>query len=365
LLKSAYLHLPIPLGRLFLMGFLLSLLITLQSYLAYHMMESNYEFSWSSLFIRNFLSFTMLILFTPVMAYTMDVFLKNQARLRKALFGHLILSLGVSILHRILALFLQTLVYIWYTSESWNPYSLSHYVGPFAAGIISSFILYWLGVALFAAAENQKRLIKKERELANARMHALMTQLRPHFLFNTLNSISALIDLDREGAQKVIAQFADLLRGVLDKEEKQFVSLAEEIKFIRNYLDIEQQRYRENLQVEFKIAQDSLSARVPSLILQPLVENAIKHGISRMLADGCIRICSKILPSENGAPPRLYISIRDNGPGLSESYAQGIGLQNVNNRLQELYPEAFEFTIENRPEGGCYVHLIIPFKPAP
>ena len=225
------------------------------------------------------------------------------------------------------------------------------------AGLISSFVFYWLGVGLFVAAVNQTKLINQERELANARVHALMTQLRPHFLFNTLNSISALIDLDTLAAQKVIARFADLLRGVLDKEGRHFIPLEEELKFIENYLSIELERYREQLTVFYDIAPESLKGKVPSLILQPLVENAIKHGTSRLLENGRIDITAQRL---NGEEDQLLLQVKDNGHGLTDDYTYGVGLNNVSNRLKELYGDDFEFKLEQNGDSGCVASILIP-----
>lgn len=217
-------------------------------------------------------------------------------------------------------------------------------------------------MGLFVALINRKKLISKEKELANARLHALLTQLRPHFLFNTLNSISSLIDLDKKGAQKMIAQFGDLLRNVLEKEEKQFISLKEEIAFIENYLSIESQRFSDRLSIEFDLVTESLENEVPTLILQPLVENAIKHGIANKISNGKIEISSRILNGKGHPVPNLELTVKDNGVGLADNFNYGIGLSNVTNRLSELYGSACEFDLVKNKDEGCSARIRLPLS---
>ncbi|MEL7118443.1 MAG: histidine kinase [Bacteroidota bacterium] len=354
--RKVYNNLPIPFGWLLVFMLLLAVLITLQQYIAYVIGNYEQEFNGLAVFVRYTILFSFLSLLTPFMAFSARVFVENRKpRFFTVHFG---LSILIAILHRILTGVGHNMMYIVFYSdiESFELFS-DWVVASFFAGLISSLIFYWLGVGLFIAAINQTKLINQERELANARVHALMTQLRPHFLFNTLNSISALIDLDTLAAQKVISRFADLLRGVLDKEGRHFITLDEELKFIENYLSIELERYREQLSVSYDIDPDALKGQVPSLILQPLVENAIKHGTSRLLENGQINIRAEVL---NESKSTLLLQVVDNGRGLVENYKYGLGLNNVSNRLKELYGDDFEFKLEQGIESGCVASIVIP-----
>ncbi len=160
----------------------------------------------------------------------------------------------------------------------------------------------------------------------------------------------------------MIARFGELLRGVLEKEEKQFVSLQEEISFLENYLSIEMERFSDRLSISYEIDPQSMDDQVPTLILQPLVENAIKHGIASKVSDGKIEISSKILNGAQYSIPQLELAVSDNGTGLIKEHDYGIGLQNVTKRLAQLYGNSSEFSIENNEKEGCTATIRFPSK---
>jgi LytS/YehU family sensor histidine kinase len=197
-------------------------------------------------------------------------------------------------------------------------------------------------------------------QLAQAQLHALRTQLHPHFLFNTLNAIAALVHRDPEAADRMIARLSDLLRLTLEGLGVQQVRLAQEIEFLKGYLEIEQARFGERLKVEMQIAPELLAARIPYLILQPLVENAIRHGIAPCSQAGRVVIRAE---SEKGM---LVLEVRDNGPGLATGSGtpvrQGMGLTNTRTRLEKLYGEHQRFEIKNGSNGGFVVTLAFPFQ---
>jgi two-component system LytT family sensor kinase len=199
-------------------------------------------------------------------------------------------------------------------------------------------------------------------QLAQAQLQALRNQLHPHFLFNTLNAIATLVHRDPEAADQMIARLSDLLRLTLEGIGVQEVPLAKEIDFLRGYLEIEQARFGDRLTVEMQIAPDVLGARIPYLILQPLVENAIRHGIAPCSRPGRVVIRAE---SENGI---LVLEVRDNGPGLAAGLdtlaLQGMGLSNTRSRLEKLYGERQRFEMKNGPNGGFIVTLTFPFEAA-
>lgn len=198
------------------------------------------------------------------------------------------------------------------------------------------------------------RRTEAENLIVKAELNALKMQIQPHFLFNTLHSVSSLIDEDKEEAQDVIGRLGELLRYTLD-QESDFIPLKTEIEFIKNYLEIEKIRFKERLNIDYSIESGTEDLLVASFILQPLIENAIKHGLSKSNKICTLRIHSKI---DN---EKLLIEISDDGNG-SQSIEKGIGLKNTENRLKNYYGNAYEFHIDNLSPNGFRVIMKIPIK---
>lgn len=198
-----------------------------------------------------------------------------------------------------------------------------------------------------------------EQQLASAQLQALRMQLQPHFLFNALNSISSLVLEEPRAAVRMISQLGDFLRQTIDHQADQEVTLERELEFIRLYLNIEQVRFRDRLTVNFSVAEAVLQAKVPWLVLQPIIENAIKHGISQRMAPGRIEI--RAFRQHD----RLQISVSDDGPGISKigqrNGKEGIGLVNTRERLQQLYQDDFRLELAGTTGRGTIVLLEIPF----
>jgi sensor histidine kinase YesM len=209
--------------------------------------------------------------------------------------------------------------------------------------------------------EGQVRTLQLEAQLSQSQLQALKMQLHPHFLFNTLHSISALLTKDVESARKMITRLGDFLRLTLENSGSQEVTLQQEMEFLSCYLEIERIRFQNRLVTRVDLAEQTLDAKVPNLILQPIVENAIRHGIAPRSTPGLIEIEAK---QHNGA---LRIQVRDNGPGLSDHrtsvnlFKKGLGLANTETRLERLYGAAHLFDLSNNPDGGLIVTLEIPF----
>jgi sensor histidine kinase YesM len=207
-------------------------------------------------------------------------------------------------------------------------------------------------------------LAEAELQVTEAQLQALKMQLHPHFLFNTLNSISALLDEDAEAADQMLARLGDFLRLTLENSGAQQVTLQEELEFLRCYLEIEHVRFHDRLTVNMLIDPETLDARVPNLILQPIVENAIRHGIVSRIAPGKIEI------SARHADGALQLQVTDNGPGLASTEGgrapvkEGLGLANTRARLARMYGSAHKFEFSDAPDGGLQVTLTIPFEPS-
>lgn len=199
-----------------------------------------------------------------------------------------------------------------------------------------------------------------EARLAEARLAALRAQLQPHFLFNTLNSVASLVRKgDAAEAVRTLAGLSDVLRLALDGSNEAEVPLAREVAFAERYLAIEQIRFADRLRIEVDLPLDARDALVPNLLLQPIVENAVRHGVARRPGSGRIAITAK----REG--DRLAIRVRDDGPGPGESRELGVGLGNTIERLRRLYGEGQRLVLQEAEGGGAEVRVEIPYRRAP
>ncbi len=210
-------------------------------------------------------------------------------------------------------------------------------------------------------AVERERGLRAEARAHEARLAALRLQLNPHFLFNALNAVSTLVaDARPAEANRMLARLSDFLRATLDRADETEVPLADELAFARRYLDIEEVRFGERLRIDFDVAPESEEALVPPMILQPLVENAVRHAVLPRATGGAIGI---VAACESGW---LTLGVHDDGPasGPDEAEARrpGLGLANTRQRLAELYGEAGQLTLSESPRGGLAVSIRLPFR---
>ena len=228
---------------------------------------------------------------------------------------------------------------------------------------------YWAIVGLSHALlyyresrDRELRASQLETRLVEAQLKTLQQQLHPHFLFNTLNAISALMHRDVAAADRTLMRLSDLLRLTLERLGEREVTLEEELDFLRKYLDIERTRFADRLDVHFEVAPDTLDALVPTLLLQPLVENAIKHGVARKAGAGRIDVTAR---QEND---KLWIEIRDDGVGLSEdaftALHKGIGVSTTRARLQHQFGADYRFEFHRLSQGVAVV-VAVPWRVKP
>jgi sensor histidine kinase YesM len=242
---------------------------------------------------------------------------------------------------------------------------------PFNIVVLAQFHIqvatFWVILGIGAAfeyygkyRERELRASQLESRLAQSQLEVLRMQLQPHFLFNTLHTISAFMQEGQiEDADRMISRLSDLLRLALESGGVQEVPLRQEMDFLRRYLEIQQIRFQDQLRVELHVPDELLDARVPSLILQPLVENAIKHGVTPRAEGGQVTLS---IARDDG---RLRVSVRDDGPGIppddgASARGSGVGLANTRARLEQLYGDRQRFSVGNHPDGGALIELVIP-----
>jgi two-component system LytT family sensor kinase len=233
--------------------------------------------------------------------------------------------------------------------------------------IFWSMLVYCVIVGVWQAYSYQRRYVtaelrleRSERTASEARMYALRTQLDPHFLFNTLNAVSSQVERDPKLARAMIEQLGDLLRLSLNSHGKQSIRLRDELAFTDRYLALQKVRFGDRLQIEFNVAADTANAFVPSLLLQPLVENAIRHGLSSKLRGGLLQVSARRLDEH------LVLQVEDDGVGLAPGWSMeedsGIGLRLTRERLAVRYPDSSRFEIAPRASGGTVVSIALPWQ---
>jgi two-component system LytT family sensor kinase len=327
--------------------------------------ENNKEFGFVSALKLNLVQFYVWAILSPLLFRFSRHF---PIELRPLNIRNLLLYFPVLIsfagIHQVIHLAL-----LWSITPPWRqkyPALIDCYRAYFAFGFYIDLIIALLIVIAvhallyyqnFRASELAQSSLKTQ--LAQAQLTALKMQLHPHFLFNTLHSISSLVLEDPPKANSMIARLGDFLRLTLENSNQHLVTLKEETEFLRCYLDIEQVRFGDRLTVVFQLEPETFSAQVPHLILQPVVENAIQHAIAPRAARGRINIQAR---HRNGV---LRLEVSDSGPGLTSDGnlvgKKGVGLSNVRTRLDQIYGSDFRFELTNADDGGVNVVMEIPF----
>jgi len=298
----------------------------------------------------------------------------ERGRILRSSFVHALACISLSLIHRAIYLIVGWLLHVAVYRRLASISEVFSFLLLFnlPTGFMSygTILLVSYAIAYYRQhREEELRISRLERELAQAQLQttqaqlqSLKMQLQPHFLFNTLNSISTLLEEDVEAADEMIARLGDFLRLTLDNSGAQEVTLQQELEFLRCYLEIEQVRFHDRLTVTMQIDPETFEARVPNLILQPIVENAIRHGIIGRAGRGLIEISAC---RSNGV---LQLRVRDNGPGLSAEVSgdanktRGLGFALTKERLERLYAGEQKFLLDDVVEGGLQVTLEFPFK---
>ncbi len=320
------------------------------------------EIPWGKVF-STFLDWYIWGLLFPLIWWVSERFPFARPRLLSRVPIHLACGLAVSLIFVVLFSVKNSLLAGLGSGEV--SFSELHGLSGYLLGGIEVFLLPYFAIVAFIHAvsyynkyrERQLKTTRLEAQLALAHLDMLKMQLQPHFLFNTLNAISALMHRDVDAADRMISLLSDLLRFSLEKDDRHQVSLRSELEFLNRYLAIEKIRFRDRLTIDVDVNAECMAAQVPRLILQPLVENSIKHGVAMRSAAGRIGIRGR------HSGDRLELQISDDGPGLTGSaIREGIGLANTRARLEQIYGTDHRFELRNADAGGVLAHLEIPFE---
>jgi signal transduction histidine kinase len=315
-------------------------------------------FPTSSVIPANLLDAYVWAIFTPFIVWLTRRFPLNAARWRSSLLVHLAAGLALATLDAGVNVLAAPLFF----HEARPAFGMY-----LAVTVHWNLQWYWMVIGVRYALDyyrkyrdRELRASQLETQLARAQLHALKMQIQPHFLFNALNTISELVYTDPAGTEEMIAGLGRLIRERLEQSDRQESTLAHEIEFLELYTAIEQVRFRGWLAFEFDVPPDTRDVLVPSLLLQPLVENAIRHGIAPLHGPGTVRISAR----RGGG--RLSIRVTDDGVGLPEGGPEtirpGIGIRNARERLQQLHGDAAELHLERREPRGTSVHLSLPLR---
>ena len=298
---------------------------------------------------------------TPAMLHLAGRFpIDRRSWLRNSLV-HLLLSFGFAFV----LLSIYVLITSWIGLQPAGTSILTRLRNQYVSTFHSEVLTYWAVIGLSHAVsyyrkyrEREIRASQLKAQLARAELDALRMQLQPHFLFNTLNTISVLMKEDVRLADRVLLRLSDLLRLSLKSTGNHEITLRDELEFLRNYLEIEQTRFQDRLTVRYDIDEEAIDAQVPNLILQPLVENAIRHAVAPQPGKSTIEIRAA---RRNG---QVELQVRDDGPGLpAVTNGNGIGLSNTRARLEKLYGPAHTFELSQADGRGLQVTVTMPFHP--
>jgi sensor histidine kinase YesM len=320
--------------------------------------EANPSFTLWKAFVATLIPFYIYALLIPAVIWLGVRFPLERRGWIKHLLFHLPCSLVFALLHLVLLGVANSLIMTrLMPADAYTlPVSSAGLLLGFGAG---SVLQYWNAVIASQAINYFLKFRAREFRLAQAELSALKMQLHPHFLFNTLNAISELVYSDPKAADESILRLSEMLRFALESGKAQEVSLKEEVEFLEKYVEIQRTLMRERLSVRVNVDPETLDASVPNMLLQPLVENAIKHGISPRPEGGGIDIHARRLDG------KLYLEVTDDGQGMPETRdatKEGVGLLNTRERLKHLYGEAHAFNLSSLPGRGVTIRIVIPFK---
>lgn len=365
MIKKYFSYSPIPFHYFLLSGVIFGLILIASSYLSIE--DSEYGFYGNlNHSILTFWKYTLWPFFVPGIFFFLGKIRRKQGRLVRVVFVGLVVLL-FALTHSVVSniYYYLTLWSIIGTEVVKNqlPEFFQFFIWILISRILDALAILGLLVGInfykeYSEKKSEVAILKSE--LREAELTALRNQLKPHFLFNTLNTISSLIDQDPERAQKVLSKVAQLLRSNLDQSKKNIISFRDELSIVKDYLEIEMERFNDRFMVEYDIEEGSLDKEVPNLFLQPLVENALKHGVYKTIHPVSLSLQAKIVEDE------LIIKVKDDGlvhnSNVTQKASKGVGLKNLEARLDRLYGAKGRMEVEAKVGAFFEVKIIIPIN---
>jgi len=346
---------PVIIGGLW---FFLGLIYSSQSF--FYSLSVGREYVWQRSLFHSFVFCIEWGFLTPLVLKIVERFRLDAKSFRRNLFYHFSFGLVIA--------FVQQLVYVYIVNFVDSGFQLTKSFLGYFPSIIGFFefgvLIYWAIVFMYHAIGYYHRYQQEEKnaselrsQLVESQLQALKMQLQPHFLFNTLNAIFVLVKKEPSLAQKMIVRLSDLLRLTLERGNANTVSLEQELEFLNTYLAIEKVRFGDRLSIKMNIEESALSSSVPTFLLQPLVENSIRHGLAQRAGDGWIEISSEVKKG------KLFLSVEDGGTKSrrkkENSDGIGVGLENTKQRLKQLYGDRFNFEMRPNEQNGFSVRIEI------
>lgn len=351
-------------GTIFLIWTMLGVFFVVQNYI--YSVNTDRGFDWIQSLNYRLSNYWMWAFFTPLVFFLTKKFRIDTPHRSRNIFIMIALGIVISFVHSFLSI-LFSMILNWSFGKIPEGVFARMQIAKVAiiGGSFDSLFMYCIIIGIIYSfdyykknREHQLHLSELENKLAQAELQSLKMQLQPHFLFNTLHAISTLMHRDPEAADKMITRLSDLLRISLDNIGVQEVTLKDELEFLEQYIEIQKMRFQDTLDVSLNIEPDSLNLMVPNLILQPLVENAFKHGMKSSQSKTLVTITSQL---NNG---NLILSVSDNGSGMNGNNSgvvnEGVGLKNTRARLKQHYGSNFEFGINDIKAGGFMVSISLP-----
>jgi hypothetical protein len=354
-----YKKLPIAISKIALSAFAICLFFILKEYTNHIINGYNYDFSWGFTSLRIIINYTFWVLFTPIVYWLSKLIQERKIITLKKTIQFILGSVTLVLLHQLVSTRVYDLFYF-VDSGHLKQFFGSNNLVLLTVGSFSGLIELVLIIGIFLGFDYQQKYLEKQKELITAQLNTLRMQLHPHFLFNTLHSIASMIDIDTKVAQKMLTKVGSLLRVMLEGDTEQIIPLQQEIAFMKNYLDLEEIRFQDRVTITYQIDENVLNAQIPNMILQPLIENAVNHGIAKTTSDGNITI-----KASKNVDSNLEFQISNtlgNAVSIRKKEGFGVGLKNVQQRLERVYPNQFSFKAQVENASQFIVTIIIPFN---
>ena len=359
-----YKNIPVSIKSMVIAALAIAVFFILKTYTNHLINQYNYSFSWFLISAKLIITYIIWVALAPLVYFSTRYLQQKKKHQIINLLTFFVVALLLAFIHQLIVSRLDDFINYLNSGYMKSFFGQNNRV-IITIGTFSSFIELLVIVALFLALDYQRRYLQNQKQLIAAQLNALRMQLHPHFLFNTLHSIASMIDIDTKNAQKMLSKLGNLLRNMLEYDADQMVTIEEELTFIKDYLDLEQIRYQDRVTINYNISKDSLPIKVPNMIFQPLVENAIKYGAIPTISDGeiCIDFTTEPNLELNKQVLTMQISNTFNTTNNGKKpEGTGFGHLNIKKRLQQFYGNLFVFSADFKTPELYVSRISIPIN---